>query len=149
MKDFFHLFHSNENESVHKTVTNLYRLLQKQFPFSLQKNIMLAYLSCNYIEKWTKNKQFNNLDLMVKYLKEIKSDSGLKIGMHCVIWRDYLRNVFESICRLMNTVGKIPKEKLCRQDIAMSDLEVRNFLTVVMDFFDSFVDSVDNVQTNK
>jgi hypothetical protein len=37
-------------------------------------------------------------------------------------------------------MGKIPKERLCRQDTGMSDLEMPLFLKICVDFLDVFME---------
>jgi hypothetical protein len=47
---------------------------------------------------------------------------------------------FESAARLFQKMGRIPKERLCKQDIGISDLEMLSFLEICVDFLDIFVE---------
>jgi hypothetical protein len=52
----------------------------------------------------------------------------------------HLRQRFEAAARLFQKVGKTPKERLCRQDIGISDLEMPPFLDTCVDFLDIFME---------
>jgi hypothetical protein len=52
----------------------------------------------------------------------------------------HLGQRFESAARLFQKVGKIPKERLCKQDIGISDLKIPFFLETCMDFLDIFME---------
>jgi hypothetical protein len=56
------------------------------------------------------------------------------------MWTTYLRPRFDAAARLFQKVGKIPKERLCRQDTGMSDLEVPLFLNICVDFLDAVME---------
>jgi hypothetical protein len=43
---------------------------------------------------------------------------------------------FESAARLFQKVGKIPKERLCKQEVGISDLKMHLFLEICMSFLD-------------
>jgi hypothetical protein len=57
-----------------------------------------------------------------------------------MIWMMHLGLRFESAARLFQKVGKIPKERLCKQDIGISDLEMISFLETCVDFLDIFME---------
>jgi hypothetical protein len=48
----------------------------------------------------------------------------------------HLRPRFESAARLFQKVGRVPKERLCKQDVGISDLEMLSFLETCVDFLD-------------
>lgn len=56
------------------------------------------------------------------------------------MWKMHLGPRFESAAHLFQKVGKIPKERLCKQDIGISDLEMFSFLETCVDFLDIFVE---------
>jgi len=57
-----------------------------------------------------------------------------------MMWTMHLRQRFEPAAHLFQKVGKIPKERLCRQDIGISDLELPLFLGTCVDFLDVFLE---------
>jgi hypothetical protein len=56
------------------------------------------------------------------------------------MWMMHLKPRFESAARLFQKMSKIPKERLCRQDTGMSDLEMPLFLKICVDFLDVFME---------
>jgi len=46
----------------------------------------------------------------------------------------------EVVAKLMNKLGKLPKERLCMQDIGLSDIQVTTFLQHCVTFLDIFID---------
>jgi hypothetical protein len=52
----------------------------------------------------------------------------------------HLRERFESAACLFQKVGKVPKERLCKQEVGISDLKMHLFLEICMDFLDNFVE---------
>lgn len=46
----------------------------------------------------------------------------------------------EAAAKLMNKLGKLPKERLCMQDIGLSDIQVTTFLQHCVTLLDIFID---------
>lgn len=61
-------------------------------------------------------------------------------GVFQLMWNTHLKIVNESTCKLINKVGKLPKERLCKQDTGLSDLQISLFLSISSDFLDKFID---------
>lgn len=57
-----------------------------------------------------------------------------------MLWSMHLRLRFEAAIRLINKIGKVPKERLCRQDIGLSDIQMTDFFKICSDFFDIFME---------
>lgn len=56
------------------------------------------------------------------------------------MWNTHLKIVIASTCKLINKVGKLPKERLCKQDIGLADYQICKFLSICSDFLDKFID---------
>lgn len=61
-------------------------------------------------------------------------------GLFQLLWNTHLKIVIESTCKLINKVGKLPKERLCKQDTGLSDSQITTFLNISCDFMESFMD---------
>jgi hypothetical protein len=46
----------------------------------------------------------------------------------------------ETVTKLMNKLGKLPKERLCMQNIGLSDIQLTTFLQHCVTFLDIFID---------
>lgn len=62
------------------------------------------------------------------------------LGLFQLMWNTHLKIVIESTCKLINKVGKLPKERLCKQDTGLSDVQISLFLSISSDFLDKFID---------
>ncbi|XP_054260822.1 rab3 GTPase-activating protein non-catalytic subunit isoform X2 [Macrosteles quadrilineatus] len=114
--------------------------LRQQFPYSLADNVLLANIAWEYVVAWTKQvDNLQSLQAAVSCLRAIP-DSQLKQGVCSMTWMMHVKGRFESTLRLINKVGKVPKERLCRQDIGLSELQIADFFNICSDFFDIFLE---------
>lgn len=60
--------------------------------------------------------------------------------MYQLLWNTHLKIVNESASKLINKVGKLPKERLCQQDTGLSDYQISLFIRICTGFLDSFID---------
>nr|CAD7424763.1 unnamed protein product [Timema monikensis] len=68
-------------------------------------------------------------------------DHAQVLGVCSLAWSTHLGQRFESAARLIQKVGKIPKERLCRQEIGITDLELPGFLQACVTFLDVFMEA--------
>lgn len=61
-------------------------------------------------------------------------------GVCCLLWTLHIKKRMEAAAKLMNKLGKLPKERLCMQDIGLSDIQVTMFLQHCVTFLDIFLD---------
>ncbi|CAH1999952.1 unnamed protein product [Acanthoscelides obtectus] len=128
-----------ENIESEKILDQL-NLLKEQFPYSLNSSALLANLAWEYALDWQKEIQdFSKLEAAMKCLGCIQNVQ-VKQGMYQLLWNTHLKIVNESTCKLINKVGKLPKERLCRQDTGLSDAQITIFLGITSDFLDAFMD---------
>lgn len=62
------------------------------------------------------------------------------IGVCCLLWTLHIKRRIEAAAKLMNKLGKLPKERLCMQDIGLSDIQLTTFLQHCVTFLDIFLD---------
>lgn len=121
-------------------------ILRRHFPFSLDSGTLLSHLAWEYICDWSKN--MSNIDLLSAGLACLKAiprlQYSMKHGLCCMIWNAHLKIPLEATKKLVNKVGRLPKEKLCLQDIGISDALVPQFLENCLEFFDHFCNSIDH-----
>ncbi|KAF5291197.1 hypothetical protein FQA39_LY14439 [Lamprigera yunnana] len=117
-------------------------IIRKQFPYSLDSGVLLANMCWEYALAWQKNlHEFSYLKSSIKCLEHIPQPH-LKQGLYNLVWNTHLKILFESTCKLINKVGRLPKEKLCRQDTGLTDFQIRSFINVCTNFLDNFLDIV-------
>ncbi|TRZ02227.1 hypothetical protein DNTS_017576 [Danionella cerebrum] len=80
----------------------------QHFPNSLSPDVLFAHCSWENVVQWNKDPEVGQyLEWSVEFLKMI-SNPHIQLGV--------------------NTVGKAPKDRLCRRDVGMGDAAVRSFL---------------------
>lgn len=115
--------------------------LRKHFPYSLAPGPLVAGQAWEYISAWARDPdQMQLFSVLLTSLSHIASPH-LRQGLCSIIWNVHLRTKFEGAVRLLHKVGKLPKEKLCRQDINMSDSNVKHFLKHLSNFLETFIES--------
>nr|CAI5849691.1 unnamed protein product [Callosobruchus analis] len=115
-------------------------LMKVQFPYSLDSSALLANLAWEYALDWQKDIQnFSKLHAGIKCLEYVQNVQ-IKQGLYQLLWNTHLKIVNESTCKLINKVGKLPKERLCKQDTGLSDAQVSIFLGITANFLDTFMD---------
>ncbi|XP_058455184.1 rab3 GTPase-activating protein non-catalytic subunit isoform X2 [Malaya genurostris] len=121
-------------------------ILRQHFPFSLDSGTLLCHLAWEYICDWSKNmSNINCLSAGLTCLKTVpRLQFSMKHGLCCMIWNAHLKIPLEATRKLVNKVGRLPKEKLCLQDIGISDALVPQFLESCLEFFDHFSQSIDH-----
>ena len=123
-------------------VFELLNLLKSQFPYSLEASVVLTNMCWEYALAWQKNiEDLGNLEACIKCLTHITS-SHIREGLYNLVWNTHLKIIFESASKLINKVGKLPKERLCKQDTGLSDYQVAIFLGITTNFLDTYMDAV-------
>uniref|UniRef100_A0A182NQE9 Rab3 GTPase-activating protein regulatory subunit n=1 Tax=Anopheles dirus TaxID=7168 RepID=A0A182NQE9_9DIPT len=135
----------DEQEELDPVLYNL-NILRLHFPFSLDSGQLLAQLAWEYIGAWSRNMANGAcLQAGLASLKAIpRLQYSIKHGLCCMIWNAHLKIPLEATKKLVNKVGRLPKEKLCLQDIGISDALVPQFLECCLEFFDQFAGSIDH-----
>lgn len=78
---------------------------------------------------------------LLQTMIDIKYFYFLSLGIYCLAWSTCnLSNTFLSAIRLIDRVGKIPKEKLCIQDVGMPDQHVIKFFGLCERFFETIIE---------
>ncbi|XP_058825550.1 rab3 GTPase-activating protein non-catalytic subunit [Topomyia yanbarensis] len=121
-------------------------ILRRHFPFSLDSGTLLCHLAWEYICDWSKNMaNISCLSAGLACLKAVpRLQHSMKHGLCCMIWNAHLKIPLEATRKLVNKVGRLPKEKLCLQDIGISDALVPQFLENCLEFLDHFSQSIDH-----
>jgi hypothetical protein len=127
-----------------KTILQKLCILKQHFPFSLNSSVLLCYIIWNLMCRWSKTlSDFVHLREAMKYLALIPENAAqLKHGLCCLIWNAHFKIPLKATKKLINKTGRLPKEKLCFQDIGVSDTLVPEFLEITVFFMDQFMGSV-------
>lgn len=130
---------NTDNQFVHYL-----HILREHFPFSLQSGVLLIHMIWEYMCHWSKNmSRLDYFKAALACLDTIKSSEfAIKHGICCMIWNAHLKIPLEATKKLINKTGRLPKEKLCLQDIGLSDTLVPDFLEHCTAFLKHFSGSI-------
>nr|XP_012216087.1 PREDICTED: rab3 GTPase-activating protein non-catalytic subunit isoform X1 [Linepithema humile] len=116
-------------------------LLKRHFPYSLTSSVLLANLCWEFAMSWNKDvTQLESLAAALTVLRQIPM-KNLRHGVCCLLWTLHIKKRMEAAAKLMNKLGKLPKERLCMQDIGLSDIQLTTFLQHCVTFLDIFIDA--------
>ncbi|XP_012523480.2 rab3 GTPase-activating protein non-catalytic subunit isoform X1 [Monomorium pharaonis] len=116
-------------------------LLKRHFPYSLTSSVLLANLCWEFAMSWDKDvTQLDSLATALTVLRQIPM-KNMRHGVCCLLWTLHIKKRMEAVAKLMNKLGKLPKERLCMQDIGLSDIQVTMFLQHCVTFLDIFLDA--------
>lgn len=134
-----------ENTNNDIVVKNLH-LLREHFPFSLQSGVLLCHMTWDYFCHWSNNlPSLEYLRAGIKCLEQFQIDDlALKHGLCCMIWNAHLKIPLEATKKLIHKAGRLPKERLCQQDIGVSDALIPELLEETLRFFEHFLSSLEH-----
>ncbi|KAL0267477.1 UNVERIFIED_CONTAM: hypothetical protein PYX00_009733 [Menopon gallinae] len=116
-----------ENETVH-LILHYVGVLKEKFPYSLTSSALLANICWEYMAYWYKNpEELSCLESAVEFLKAVPS-TDIQHGLSYLCWTMHMSNRFGEVMRLINKAGKVPREKLCFQDVQLTNIQVLVFL---------------------
>ncbi|KAH0948530.1 hypothetical protein HN011_009005 [Eciton burchellii] len=116
-------------------------LLKRHFPYSLTSSVLLANLCWEFVMSWNKDiTQLESLAAALTVLQYIPM-KHIRHGICCLMWTLHINKKMETVTKLMNKLGKLPKERLCMQNIGLSDIQLTTFLQHCVTFLDIFIDA--------
>ncbi|XP_060527509.1 rab3 GTPase-activating protein non-catalytic subunit isoform X2 [Cylas formicarius] len=115
-------------------------ILRRQFPYSLEASSLIGNMCWEYALAWRNDiTMLENLEAAISCLNWV-TNCRLNIGLHQLLWNTHLKMVVENACKLINKVGKLPKERLCQQDTGLTDKQITTFISICVVFLESFMD---------
>lgn len=128
------MVHINENPKIFKWLS----LLRRQFPLSTSACYIITNMCWEYSMAWQKSMaNYLLLEAVLHCLTNI-SDSYVRLGLFSIIWSTYIKQVFEVSCRLVNKVGRQPKDPLCLQDVGFDSSTMVNFFRITTKYLCNF-----------
>ncbi|XP_068975315.1 rab3 GTPase-activating protein non-catalytic subunit isoform X2 [Bombus flavifrons] len=134
---------SEEKDSTNANICILERikLLKGHFPYSLTTSVLLANICWEFAMSWNKDiSQLKSLEAALCVLRQIPM-KRMRHGVCCLLWSVHIKKRMEAVAKLINKLGKLPKERLCMQEIGLSDAQAVIFLQDCVTFLEIFIDS--------
>lgn len=125
----------DENPKIFKWLS----LLRRQFPLSTSADFIIANMCWEYAIAWQKS--FHTtvlLDAVIHCIVNI-SNTHIKLGLFSIIWSTYIKHSFEVSCRLVNKIGRLPKDSFISQDLGTDNVSLLKFLQLSTKYLESFL----------
>lgn len=140
--DSSYLFMENNRSCIQEN-PNIFKwlsLLRQQFPLSTSSNYIIANMCWEYAISW--QKCMTNTALMDSALHCLMNvtDLHIRLGLFSIIWSTYIKHGFEVSCRLVNKVGRLPKDPLCMQDLNFDNVSLVKFFKMITDYLRNYFD---------
>ncbi|XP_025141871.1 rab3 GTPase-activating protein non-catalytic subunit isoform X2 [Bubalus bubalis] len=135
------LFEVSEVEMDLGAIPDLLHLAYKQFPCSLELDVLHAHCCWEYVVQWNKDPEEARFFVRsIEHLKHILN-AHVQNGIALMMWNTFLVKRFSAATYLMDKVGKAPKDRLCRRDVGMSDTAVTSFLGCCWDLLQTLMEA--------
>lgn len=122
-------------------------VLQHRFVHSLDNDVLYANTSWENAVYWYNDPELvQNLKVSTDYMK-IVQNAVLRHGVGAMMWSMFIAKRFQSAALLMEKVAKVPKDRLTRKEIGISEVKMVDFLEAVTDFLDILMES--NCEANE
>uniref|UniRef100_A0A8I3Q9Y9 RAB3 GTPase activating non-catalytic protein subunit 2 n=1 Tax=Canis lupus familiaris TaxID=9615 RepID=A0A8I3Q9Y9_CANLF len=135
------LFEVSEVEMNLGAIPDLLHLAYKQFPCSLELDVLHAHCCWEYVVQWNKDPEEARFFVRsIEHLKHILN-AHVQNGIALMMWNTFLVKRFSAATYLMDKVGKSPKDRLCRRDVGMSDTAMTSFLGSCLDLLQTLMEA--------
>ncbi|XP_043278054.1 rab3 GTPase-activating protein non-catalytic subunit isoform X2 [Venturia canescens] len=116
-------------------------MLKRHFPYSLTSSVLLANLCWEFVMAWSRDvTNLEALEAALAVLRQIPM-KPMRQGVCCLLWTLHVKRRMQAAAKLMNKLGKLPKERLCMQDTGLSDIQLTVMLQHCVTFLDIFLDA--------
>ncbi|XP_066883940.1 rab3 GTPase-activating protein non-catalytic subunit isoform X4 [Kogia breviceps] len=120
---------------------DLLHLAYKQFPCSLELDVLHAHCCWEYVVQWNKDPEEARFFVRsIEHLEHILN-AHVQNGIALMMWNTFLVKRFSAATYLMDKVGKAPKDRLCRRDVGMSDTAMTSFLGCCWDLLQTLMEA--------
>ncbi|XP_038616705.1 rab3 GTPase-activating protein non-catalytic subunit isoform X2 [Tachyglossus aculeatus] len=124
-----------------QTILELLHLAYRQFPCSLEFDVIHAHCSWEYVVQWNKDPEVAHFFIRsIEHLKCILN-AHVQHGIALMMWNTFIVKRFSAATYLMDKVGKSPKDRLCRRDVGMSDAAMTSFLGSCLDLLQTLMEA--------
>nr|XP_036870368.1 rab3 GTPase-activating protein non-catalytic subunit isoform X3 [Manis javanica] len=135
------LFEVSEVDMNLGAIPGLLQSAYKQFPCSLELDVLHAHCCWEYVVQWNKDPEEARFFVRsIEHLKHILN-AHVQNGIALMMWNTFLVKRFSAATYLMDKVGKSPKDRLCRRDVGMSDTAMTSFLGSCLDLLQTLMEA--------
>ncbi|XP_021378713.1 rab3 GTPase-activating protein non-catalytic subunit-like isoform X1 [Mizuhopecten yessoensis] len=116
-------------------------VLKQRLPHSMEVDVLLANCCWENVVQWNKDtKCMKNLESSLEFLRLIQN-AILRQGVGSLLWHMFIAKTFSAAAHLMEKVGKVPKDRLCRKEVGLTEGSMAGFVGSVCDLLDIIMES--------
>ena len=117
------------------------RFLVAAFSKSLCSDYLLSNCAWESASTWSKQSELVDLlPLSIAFLRDI-GDSQLLHGLSYFIWQNIAAERFQKLVLLIEKVGKVPKDRLCRKEVGLTETQILPFAEFCMELLEVLADA--------
>ncbi|XP_068227254.1 rab3 GTPase-activating protein non-catalytic subunit-like [Palaemon carinicauda] len=119
-------------------------LLEKvgeKFPHSVAADTVLTNMAWELAAAW--HKAADDTDLLsrsVAHIARIKN-SHIRHGVALMIWETWVCQCIQSASSLMDKVGRLPKDRLCRRDLGIGEHSISPLFKIVLSLLEQIMEA--------
>ncbi|XP_033735108.1 rab3 GTPase-activating protein non-catalytic subunit-like [Pecten maximus] len=122
-------------------------VLKQRLPHSMEGDVLLANCCWENAVQWNKDTEcLKNLESSLEFLRLIQN-AILRQGVGSLLWHMFLAKTFSAAAHLMEKVGKVPKDRLCRKEVRLSEGSMAGFIGCACDLLDIIMEA--NCEANE
>ncbi|XP_054164113.1 rab3 GTPase-activating protein non-catalytic subunit-like isoform X2 [Oppia nitens] len=114
-----------------KTTVQLIDHVRRCFPNCVESDVLLVNCSWELMVRWNRDPTTQlvnqSLDNCLRYLSYVSS-AVLKHNVSCLIWKTFVMKRFECLCQLIEKMGRTPKDRICRKELAITENQLEAFV---------------------
>jgi len=126
-----------DKQSVDNPLASKLAAVQQRLPHSLSTDILMANCAWEYCLMWNKDAEYMEpLQQALAYLHCI-NNQHVQHGVAVMMWRTFLKEKLSATAKLMQKVGKAPREYLCRRDVGLTHNALEKLLGLCVQLLDT------------
>ncbi|XP_047492248.1 rab3 GTPase-activating protein non-catalytic subunit-like [Penaeus chinensis] len=131
----------NDLKQVDGKIAELLMNVSKKFPNSVAADSVLTNMSWELSAAWNKTRDDTSLiSQAVKLVGSIRN-SHIRHGVSLMLWETWVCQFVQLTTSLMDKVGRIPKDRLCRRDLGLGDHNLAPVLQAVLTLLEQIMEA--------
>ncbi|XP_042857706.1 rab3 GTPase-activating protein non-catalytic subunit-like [Penaeus japonicus] len=130
-----------ELKQIDGKISELLRNVSKKFPNSVAADSVLTNMSWELAAAWNKARDDTSLiSQAVKLISSIRN-SHIRHGVSLMLWETWVSQFVQLTTSLMDKVGRIPKDRLCRRDLGLGEHNLAQVLQAVLTLLEQIMEA--------
>lgn len=131
----------NDLKQVDGKIAEFLKNVSKKFPNSVAADSVLTNMSWELVAAWNKARDDTNLiSQAVKLVGSIRN-SHIRHGVSLMLWETWVSQFVQLTTSLMDKVGRIPKDRLCRRDLGLGEHNLAPVLQAVLTLLEQIMEA--------